>query len=223
MWGLYFIGLVAYIPATPVSSYLTLTLKRLGYSTFDANVLTIPAAVLQIATMLLLAYSSDRLGERALHALVGEAWILPCLAALVALPDGGREWGRFSLITLVSGYPYFHPIVASWISENSFDVKKRAITAATYNVVVQVGSLVGSQVYRSYDGPYYHVGNATLLAICVLSLGAILVQRQVLVGMNKRKDRAWKAMSPEERAAYQNDTAARERDGNKRYDFRFVY
>lgn len=223
MWGLYFIGLVAYIPATPVANYLTLTLKRLGYSTFASNMLTIPSAVLQIVLMLLLARSSDYFNERSLHALVGEFWILPSLVALVALPDGGREWGRFTLITLISGYPYFHPIVSSWISENSFDVKKRAIAAATYNVVVQVGSLIGSQIYRAYDGPYYHVGNATLLAFCVLSLVAIAGQRQVLVRMNAAKDRAWRAMSPEARAAYQNDTAAREKEGNKRLDFRFVY
>jgi hypothetical protein len=37
MWGLYFIGLVAYIPASPVQGYLTLALKRLGFSTFDSN------------------------------------------------------------------------------------------------------------------------------------------------------------------------------------------
>lgn len=47
--------------------------------------------------------------------------------------------------------PYFHPIVSAWISENTFDVKKRAITAATYNVIVQVGSLISSQIYRKYD------------------------------------------------------------------------
>ena len=41
--------------------------------------------------------------------------------------------------------PYFHPIVSAWISENSFDVKKRAITAATYNVIVQVGSVISSR------------------------------------------------------------------------------
>jgi hypothetical protein len=41
--------------------------------------------------------------------------------------------------------PYFHPIVSAWISENSFDVKKRAITAATYNVIVQIGSVISSR------------------------------------------------------------------------------
>jgi len=108
MWGLYFIGLVAYIPATPVSGYLTLTLKRLGYSTFNSNMLTIPASVLQIITMLVLAYSSDFFNERTFHCFFGEFWILPVLAALITLPDGGRDWSRFTMITLVSGCQSFH-------------------------------------------------------------------------------------------------------------------
>lgn len=103
MWGFYFVGLVAYIPATPVQGYLTLTLKRIGFSTFDSNMLTVPSAVLQIITMLLLAYSSDYFKERTFHCFFGELWILPLLVALLSLPDGGHEWPRFTLVTLVSG------------------------------------------------------------------------------------------------------------------------
>ncbi|KAF4781593.1 major facilitator superfamily transporter [Colletotrichum scovillei] len=223
MWGLYLIGLVAYIPATPVQAYLTLTLRRLGFTTFNANMLTVPSAVLQIITMLTLAFSSDYFKERAFHCIFGELWIMPLLITLLTLPDGGREWSRFSVITLISGYPYFHPIVSSWISENTFDVKKRAISAATYNVIVQIGSLAGSQIYRAYDAPYYKRGNTVCVSICAFSLVVFLVHRQVLVLLNKRKARVWDAMSNEERLAYQSDAAAREQDGNKRLDFRFVY
>lgn len=139
LWGLYLVGMIAYIPATPVQAYLTLTLKRVGkFSTLASNLLTAPSAALQIVTMLGLAYSSDYFNERAFHCLIGELWNLPLFTALLTLPNGGREWGRYSIITLISGYPYFHPIVSSWISENSFDVKKRAIAAATYNVAVQM-------------------------------------------------------------------------------------
>jgi sugar phosphate permease len=139
LWGLYFIGLIAYIPASPVQAYLTLTLKRVGnFSTLASNLLTAPSAALQIFTMLALAYSSEYFNERAFHCLFGEIWSLPLLTALLTLPDEGREWGRFSIITLISGYPYFHPLVSSWISENSFDVKKRAIASSTYNVIVQM-------------------------------------------------------------------------------------
>lgn len=126
-------------------------------------------------------------------------------------------------LTLCCPDPYFHPIVSSWISENTFDVKKRAITAATYNVIVQIGSLIGSQIYRSYDSPYYHQGNKVLISICALALVTFLVQRAYLGILNKRKEKIWETMTVEERSAYQNDQAAREMDGNRRLDFRFKY
>lgn len=245
MWGLYFIGLVAYIPATPVQGYLTLTLKRIGFTTFNANMLTVPSAVLQIFTMLAISFSSNYFNDRAFHVFFGDFWVMPLLVGLLTLPNGGRDWARFSLVTLISGCkfvsdpqvfkpkqqltegqntdPYFHPIVSSWISENSFDVKKRAITAATYNVIVQVGSLIGSQIYRADDAPYYHRGNTVLLVICVLTLVVVIVQREFLRHLNRKKDVAWKAMTVEQQTAYQNDIPAREKDGNKRLDFRFSY
>ncbi|KAL4891568.1 MFS transporter [Aspergillus ambiguus] len=223
MWGLYFIGLVAYIPQNPVQAYLSLTLKRLGFSTFDSNMLSIPSAVLQIALMLGLTKSSEFFGERTFHCIFGEFWSLPLLAALLGLPDYGYNWPRFAIGTLISGYPYFHPIVSAWISENTFDVKKRAITAATYNVVVQIGAVVASQIYRNYDSPYYYTGNKVLVAICALSLVTFVVQRESLRYMNRQKDKKWREMSSDERLVYQADQTEREKDGNKRLDFRFKY
>jgi hypothetical protein len=103
MWGLYFIGLIAYIPASPVQGYLSLTLKRIGFSTFDSNMLSIPSAVLQIVLMLALAKSSEFFGERTWHCFIGEFWCMPLLIALLGLPPHGRLWGRFALTTMISG------------------------------------------------------------------------------------------------------------------------
>lgn len=85
MWGLYFIGLVAYIP---VQAYLSLTLKNMGFSTFDSNMLSTPSAALQIILMLALAYSSEYFNERTFRCMFGEFWVLPLLAALLGL----RPW-----------------------------------------------------------------------------------------------------------------------------------
>ena len=106
MWGLYFIGLVAYIPASPVQAYLSLTLKRIGFSKFDSNMLSIPSAVLQIILMLALAFSSNHFMERTWHCIIGEFWCLPLLVALLTLPAGGHEWGRFTITTMISGCEY---------------------------------------------------------------------------------------------------------------------
>lgn len=102
-------------------------------------------------------------------------------------------------------------------------MQKRAITAATYNIVVQVGSLIGSQIYRAKDAPYYYTGNVVLIAICVLSLATPIAQNANLRFLNHQKEKKWKAMSPEERSRYCMDQAEREADGNRRLDFRFKY
>jgi len=225
MWGLYFMGLIAYIPASPVQAYLSYNLRVVGgFTTFQSNMLTVVSAVVQVITMLALAKSSQKFNERTWHCFFGELWVLPCLIALQSLPDtNNMPWERFALATLVSGYPYFHPILSAWISQNSFNVKKRALTAATYNVIVQIGSLIGSQIYRADDAPYYHRGNKVLISFCVGALAVLIGQNLWLRLLNKRKERVWDAMSEGEKARYQADTKAREQEGNKRLDFKFVY
>lgn len=42
LWPLYILGLMFQIPTTPQSSYLTLTLKSLGWDTFEVNLVNMP-------------------------------------------------------------------------------------------------------------------------------------------------------------------------------------
>ncbi len=41
--------------------------------------------------------------------------------------------------------------------------------------------------------------------------------------LNKRKEQVWESMGERERMGYQEDIRERERDGNKRLEFRFRY
>jgi hypothetical protein len=45
MWPIYALGLTFGIPAGPPDQYLTLTLRQLGFDTFNSNLLSIPAQV----------------------------------------------------------------------------------------------------------------------------------------------------------------------------------
>ena len=90
-------------------------------------------------------------------------------------------------------------------------------------MIVQIGSLIGSQIYRADDAPYYYRGNKVLISICALALVVMLVQRWWLTLLNQRKERVWETMDERERAVYQEDVMSREQEGNKRLEFRFKH
>lgn len=109
MWPIYCIGVVAYIPQSPPSSYITLTLRSLGFNKFTTNLLTIPASVFHIGTLLLITWVSSRLNQWSLVAMFQGLWTLPCLIALRFWPHViSNAWGTYAVVTVLLSYPYCH-------------------------------------------------------------------------------------------------------------------
>lgn len=154
-WPLYFIGLTAYIPPQPVATYLSYILRSLGFSTFHANLLAIPGQFLFAVQLLIITYVSEHFNERSIVASISQFWMFPFLAAIVALKGTASNWVTYVLLTGVVGYPYCHAILVGWNAKNSNSVRTRAVSAAVYNMCVQAGNIIGSNIYRDDDKPLY--------------------------------------------------------------------
>ncbi|KAJ4356514.1 uncharacterized protein N0V89_004548 [Didymosphaeria variabile] len=221
LWPLYIVGLICFIPQSPVNYYQTLVLRSLGFTTINVQLLVIPSAVFHIITLLSITWISEKLNQRALIAIWQNLWTLPCVIALYAWPNLIKnQWGTYALITVLLSYPYCHAINVGWVSTNSNNVGSRSVSAALYNMMVQCGGVIGSNIYREDDKPYYRRGNRNLIIINITSIAWFLFVKAYYVWKNKDRDRKWKAMSYEERINYiqtTTDTASR------RLDFRFVH
>ncbi|OAA53938.1 Major facilitator superfamily domain, general substrate transporter [Niveomyces insectorum RCEF 264] len=221
LWPLYIIGLLAYIPQSPPGTYITIILRTAGFSTFNTNLLTIPAAVFHIITLILLTRLSERLNERTFVAMIQSIWTLPCVIALRWWSGLIKNrWGTYALITVLQSYPYCHAILVAWTSKNSNNVGARSVSAAMYNITVQIGNIIAAYIYRADDAPYYHRGNKYLIVINFLALASFVSTKVYYVWRNKQKDRKWNSLTREEQLKYQNETKLQ---GSRRLDFRFAH
>lgn len=107
----------------------------------------------------------------------------------------------------------------SWISRNSNTVRSRAVGAALYNMFLQTGVIVSSNIYREDDSPLYRRGNGILLGLVGLNLVLYGLAKSYYVWRNRVRDRQWTAMTPEEKLVYVSNN---QDTGNKRLDFRFA-
>ncbi|KAL4926983.1 putative transporter [Aspergillus undulatus] len=220
MWPIYLLGLTWMIPNTPATSYISLQLKSLGFSTFQTNLMTIPAYALFIINLLVWTWVSERWNIRFFLGIGAEIWCLVPLIALAVLPDGSSPWALWILNVILIGAPYVHAIVVAMTSRNAGSVSTRTVASALYNMMVQVSNIIGNNIYREDDKPYYRVGNRVLIALAAWSLALFIGARYYYEWRNKKRAEIWDRMSSDERTAYLAENADK---GNKRLDFRFTY
>lgn len=166
-------------------------------------------------------------------------WSLPFLIALELLPGDVNPWVKYAIVTLLVAYPYCkyetdvllsqesmyadkylsgHPILVGWNSINSNTVRTRTVSAAVYNIMVQLGSIISSNIYTADDAPLYRRGNKVLIGICVFDIFLFIGVKAYYIWRNKSKAKIWDAMTEDEKLNYLATTTDL---GNKRLDFRF--
>ncbi|SCU92311.1 LADA_0F15764g1_1 [Lachancea dasiensis] len=218
---IYIVRFLGDIGTSPVSNYMTLTLRKLGFSTYKTNALSIPYNIISVILMLLAGYFSEIVNQRSLVIMGTPIWILIFLFPLRYWPGSQvNVWGTYTLLTLLLGHAPIWPLSISWCSANSNSVRTRAVSAAVVNVFSQSAAIVSANIYRMDDKPKYHRGNEALIGIAFATIAACLFAKFYYIWRNKQKEARWSALSEDEKRDY---TIYTKDEGNKRLDFRFVH
>ena len=146
MWPVYLLGLSWLLPTVPMTQYITLNLRAVGFGTFETNLLTIPAYVIFILALIFFCWMTEIFNERFLIGSLSQIWDLPLLIALETLPPTRSPWTTWILSVLIFAQPYVHPIIVAITSRNAGTVRTRTVASALYNMMVQASNIYGAQV-----------------------------------------------------------------------------
>lgn len=219
LWPFYLLGITFMIINSPLQQYLTLQLKRLGFSTTEVNALSIPAPAAGLVILLGITMLTEIFNNRSFICMSENLWSAPCFLALYLLPSTSSPWTYWGIATVQQAAPYVHAAQVAWVTRNSGSVRARTISAALYNMCVQVGAIIGANVYQPSDKPLYRKGNLAMTILGFAVCGQYLLIWLYFTWRNKTREKKWSAMTREQQLQYLSEN---QDAGNKRLDFRFA-
>ncbi|CAK7266666.1 hypothetical protein SEPCBS57363_002205 [Sporothrix epigloea] len=139
-------------------TFLPTLIKGFGYTKFQANYLTIPVYAVGAVSLLVQAYWSDRLKQRALFLLISAC---PVIAAyLICIGTSSKVAGYVAMFILVSGVYSFSCLMMTWVATNLMPDYKRSVGLPIFSSIGNCSGLVAGQLYPSSQAPRYIMGNA---------------------------------------------------------------
>ncbi|KEF52808.1 uncharacterized protein A1O9_11225 [Exophiala aquamarina CBS 119918] len=174
------------LPLLGFGTFLPTIIRGLGYTSIQANYLTIPVYALATGTVALMAWLSDRLHKRAFCLLIVPIPVL--IGYSIAIGSSNIGAGYFAMFLCGAGiYPY-NCLMLTWISSNLAPDYKRSVGIPLAATIANVSGILSGQIYPATDAPRYVSGNAVSLGLEFVAFCGIIAIYCLLKWRNNKKE-----------------------------------
>ncbi|SPQ24186.1 31066c46-cff1-4d58-ae8a-6a644d8ea200 [Thermothielavioides terrestris] len=183
------------LPLYTFSLFLPSIIKDLGYSSANAQLMTIPPYAFAFLTTIGVAVVSERVGHRAIPIIASSLFAIIGYIILLANTDQSARPGLSYLGTFFAAggiYPAT-ALALSWPAINVSGQTKRAVANAMQISIGDLGAVIGTQLYRTDTAPRYVLGHSFALGFLV----AEIVVSSLLYFMLKRENERREAIAAE--------------------------
>ncbi|KAL9093512.1 MAG: hypothetical protein Q9165_003907 [Trypethelium subeluteriae] len=179
------------LPLYTLSLFLPTIIKSLGYTAANAQLLTVPPYALAFILTASIAVISERVHIRAPFIMGSALFAAIGYCILLSQTDPTHKPGVSYLGTFFAAGGIY-PAVAlclSWPAMNVSGQTKRATANAMQISIGNLGAVIGTQLYRSEDGPRYVLGHSFALGYLLANCIIVGVLWLVLARENRRRDK----------------------------------
>ncbi|VTT56562.1 unnamed protein product, partial [Fusarium fujikuroi] len=167
-------------PTTALWLYAPTIIGSFGYGRLQANALVSVGQWISVCLIIIAAFVAT--GRRGFVVLFGVFCQWTFMVAFRALPDSSSAGLKFGIVTMgTATCSWWHSVNGSWLSINASCPEKRAIRMAIFIMAANCAGIVGGQLFRSDDFPYYHRGWTIIAVLMSIALSAFLLVEMIVV------------------------------------------
>ncbi|KAJ4985597.1 major facilitator superfamily transporter [Stagonosporopsis vannaccii] len=184
LWYVLVFNICASVPSQAFSVFLPLIVQGLGYSSLQANLMSVPPYVCGASVLYLFALSSDYHQERGFHIMGG---ISVSLVGLIVTALSSSMKVRYAgLCILLAGSYVPGPLTTAWLSGNTPEAGKRSLVLGV-NGFGNLAGVIGGQLYKQRYAPEYHLPFYVTIGFVATALLGYSSYRFTLQVVNKKR------------------------------------
>ena len=168
-------------------TFLPTLIRGFGYDQFEANYLTIPVYAVGACSLLVQAYWSDRLRQRALFLMISAVPVIVAYVICIGTPN--RIAGYVAMFILVTGVYSFSCLMMTWVATNLTPDYKRSVGLPIFASIGNCSGLVAGQLYPKSQAPRYVTGNSISAGLEAVAAVFVALTWLLLRRRNQLKDK----------------------------------
>ncbi|GAA5999749.1 uncharacterized protein JCM10292_003730 [Rhodotorula paludigena] len=189
-------NIMATLPVTAFGTFAPLVVRGMGYSSLDANLMSVPPFVVGACLLWCFLYSSDRFRERSLHTCAAMVLAIVGLAILVGIQDNNKL--RYGFLHVCLGGAFVAgPCILGWLAGNTPVTGVRALVIGI-NGYSNLAGVIAGQLFKPKYAPSYSYPCKVTMILMVVGIVLFLTMRVVYMWTNKKRRAQIAKMSAEE-------------------------
>lgn len=204
-WQIYLQGFVYWSNTAPnygMKFTMPQIIKNMGYTSSNAQLMTIPPYIIGAISAFVSSYFSDRFRWRMPFIVGAQVIVVAAFAILMARADkieSNVGVCYFAIMLACVGFYPINPGGNAWTAENLAGPTKKAQGIAFMTSIGSIGGIIGSNIYLEREKPKYPTGFGASFGFAGLGIICALLLEFFFWRINKSRD----AMTEEEiRAKY---------------------
>ncbi|KAH7916345.1 MFS general substrate transporter [Hygrophoropsis aurantiaca] len=172
------------IPSGGLTNFSNIIIKNFGYTSRQTLVLATPSGLVEIVSVLICGWYSDKKGERMLPVIWATLPTLVGMALLIGF-NGTNQKGVLLFGTYLIGTfgSTLSTIYAYNASNTSGYTKKLTINALTLTFFC-IGNIIGTEIFQPKDAPAYIPGKTAIMVLLTIQIGVAYLLRRINMRMN---------------------------------------
>ncbi|KAL7932956.1 major facilitator superfamily domain-containing protein [Trichoderma chlorosporum] len=181
--------------ATSIGSYgftytIPTVILELGYTSANAQLLTIPLYVVAMIFTIGNAVLSDRYRQRTPFILIGVSTSLVAFVALLAVPHPQLPGLTYGMLFIATSGIYMSLVpTLCFVANNLAPSSKRAVGMAHLICMGNLGGVAGSNIFIAKQAPHYWTGYGFILGVDVVAIVCCLILRFNMKRINAQRDK----------------------------------